>query len=96
MRVVHALREFVAFESAGGILLVTTALAAPTLANSPLAFLYDAFLDNDHTCPRPRIGRANARGQLDIIEQATSWVRPVPYLVDHTLAEKLARGPKSR
>ena len=45
MRVIHALREFVAFESAGGILLAITAVAALTLANSPLAFLYDAFLD---------------------------------------------------
>ena len=45
MRVIHALREFVAFESAGGILLAFAAAAAITLANSPLAFLYDAFLD---------------------------------------------------
>jgi Na+/H+ antiporter NhaA len=84
MRVIHALREFVAFESAGDILLVTAAVAAPTIANSPLAFLYDAFLDNHHTYLRPRIGKVNARGQFDIIEQATSWVRPDPYLVDHT------------
>ena len=40
MRVIHALREFVAFESAGGILLAFAAAAAITLANSPLAFLY--------------------------------------------------------
>ena len=45
MRVVHALREFVALESAGGILLALAAAAALVLANSPLAFLYDAFLD---------------------------------------------------
>ena len=45
MRVIHALREFVAFESAGGILLAIAAAAALALANSPLAFLYDAFLD---------------------------------------------------
>jgi len=45
MRVIHALREFVAFESAGGILLAVAAVAALTLANSPLAFLYAAFLD---------------------------------------------------
>ena len=45
MRVILALREFVAFESAGGILLAFAAAAAITLANSPLAFLYDAFLD---------------------------------------------------
>ena len=45
MRVIHALREFIALESAGGILLAVAAAAALTLANSPLAFLYDAFLD---------------------------------------------------
>ena len=45
MRVIHALREFVALESAAGILLAIAAVAALALANSPLAFLYDAFLD---------------------------------------------------
>ena len=45
MRVIHALREFVALESAGGILLAIAAAAALTLANSPLAFLYETFLD---------------------------------------------------
>ncbi|MDO8630118.1 MAG: hypothetical protein Q7R41_06455 [Phycisphaerales bacterium] len=32
MRVIHALREFVAFKSAGGILLAIAAVAALTLA----------------------------------------------------------------
>jgi NhaA family Na+:H+ antiporter len=45
MRVIHALREFVALEYAGGILLAIAAAAALVFANSPLAFLYDAFLD---------------------------------------------------
>lgn len=45
MRVIHALRELIAFETAGGILLAIAAAAALALANSPLAFLYDAFLD---------------------------------------------------
>jgi len=45
VRVIHALREFVALESAAGILLAIAAVAALALANSPLAFLYDAFLD---------------------------------------------------
>lgn len=45
MRVIHALREFVALESAAGVLLAIAAVAALALANSPLAFLYDAFLD---------------------------------------------------
>lgn len=45
MRVIHALREFVALEAAAGILLAMAAVAALALANSPLAFLYDAFLD---------------------------------------------------
>ena len=45
MRVIHALRKFVALESAGGILLAIAAAAALVFANSPLAFLYDAFFD---------------------------------------------------
>ncbi len=45
MRVIHALREFIALESAAGILLAIAAAAALALANSPLAFLYGAFLD---------------------------------------------------
>ena len=43
--------------------------------------------ENHHTYLRPRIGRANARGQFDILEEATSWVRPDPYLVEHTLKD---------
>ena len=45
MRVVHALREFVALESAAGILLAVAAGAALAIANSPFALLYDSFLD---------------------------------------------------
>lgn len=43
--------------------------------------------ENHHTYLRPRIGRANARGQFDILEEATSWVRPDPYLVEHSLKD---------
>jgi branched-chain amino acid transport system substrate-binding protein len=43
--------------------------------------------DNHHTYLRPRIGRVNAKGQFDIVEEATSWVRPDPYLVEHTLKD---------
>jgi NhaA family Na+:H+ antiporter len=45
VRVIHALREFLALESAGGILLAIAAVAALVLANSPLAGLYERFLD---------------------------------------------------
>jgi Na+:H+ antiporter, NhaA family len=45
VRLIRTLREFLALESAGGILLALAAAAALALANSPLAFLYDAFLD---------------------------------------------------
>ena len=45
MRLIRTLREFLALESAGGILLALAAAAALALANSPLAFLYDACLD---------------------------------------------------
>jgi branched-chain amino acid transport system substrate-binding protein len=49
--------------------------------------------DNHHTYLRPRIGRVNAKGQFDIIEEATTWVRPDPYLVDHTLQDWSVRVP---
>ena len=39
------LREFLQLESAGGILLLATAVVAMLIANSPLAIYYDAFLD---------------------------------------------------
>ena len=45
MRVVVAIREFLALEAAGGILLASAALAALLLANSPLDALYLRFLD---------------------------------------------------
>lgn len=44
MRVIHALRRIGALEYAGGASLAIAAVAALTLANSPLAFLYQAFL----------------------------------------------------
>lgn len=40
----NALREFIRLESAGGILLLGAAVLAMIVANSPLAFLYDALL----------------------------------------------------
>ena len=40
----NALREFIRLESAGGILLLFAAVLAMLVANSPLAFLYDALL----------------------------------------------------
>ena len=49
--------------------------------------------DNHHTYLRPRIGRVNTQGQFDILEEATSWVRPDPYLVDHTLQDWSSRVP---
>jgi len=47
--------------------------------------------DNHHTYLRPRIARVNATGQFDILEEATTWVRPDPYLVDHTLQDWSSR-----
>ncbi len=45
MALSKALRDFLALESAGGIVLAFAAAAALVLANSPLSFLYDAFLE---------------------------------------------------
>ena len=65
MRLIHALRAFVALESAGGILLALAAVLALVLANSPLAFVYDAFLDT------PVEVRA---GTLQIAKPLLLWV----------------------
>jgi branched-chain amino acid transport system substrate-binding protein len=46
---------------------------------------------NHHTYLRPRIGRINAQGQFDILEETRHWVRPDPYLVSHTLQDWSAR-----
>ena len=46
---------------------------------------------NHHTYLRPRIGKINANGQFDIIEEGRHWVRPDPYLVSHTLQDWSAR-----
>ncbi len=41
--------------------------------------------DNHHAYLWPKIGRVNQHGQFDIIEQADTWVKPDPYLVNlHT------------
>lgn len=42
---------------------------------------------NHHTYLRPRIGRVNAVGQFDILEETHHWVRPDPYLISHSLEE---------
>jgi len=51
--IVTAMREFMQLESAGGVLLLITAVAAILIANSPLAGLYEALLD---TTAEVRIG----------------------------------------
>jgi branched-chain amino acid transport system substrate-binding protein len=47
---------------------------------------------NHHTYLHPRIGRANAAGQFDILEQVERAVRPDPYLVSHSLQDWSARS----
>lgn len=42
---------------------------------------------NHHTHLWPRIGRVNAEGRFEILEEARERVRPDPYLVSHTLAD---------
>lgn len=42
---------------------------------------------NHHAYLRPRIGRVNAAGQFDILQEAEHWVRPDPYLISHTLQD---------
>ena len=47
---------------------------------------------NHHTYLHPRIGRVNASGQFDILEQVERPVRPDPYLVSHSLQDWSARS----
>ena len=47
---------------------------------------------NHHTYLHPRIGRVNAAGQFDIVEQVERTVRPDPYLVSHSLQDWSARS----
>jgi branched-chain amino acid transport system substrate-binding protein len=47
---------------------------------------------NHHTYLHPRIGRINASGQFDILEQVERAVRPDPYLVSHSLQDWSARS----
>jgi NhaA family Na+:H+ antiporter len=65
MRVVVAIKQFLALEAAGGILLAGAALAAMLLANSPLDQLYLRFLD---TPVEVRIGR------FDIDKPLLLWI----------------------
>lgn len=44
-KIAGAIREFVQLESAGGVLLLCTAILAMVIANSPLAPMYDSLLD---------------------------------------------------
>ncbi|MEM7253273.1 MAG: Na+/H+ antiporter NhaA, partial [Pseudomonadota bacterium] len=44
-KLLNSLRDFMAMESAGGLLLLLAAIAAMVVANSPAAPLYDALLD---------------------------------------------------
>ena len=46
-------------------------------------------LDNHHTYLWPKIGRANQDGQFDIIDQADTWVKPDPYLVNLHMNEPI-------
>jgi NhaA family Na+:H+ antiporter len=65
MRVIVAIKDFLALESAGGILLAIAALAAMALANSPLEGLYIGFLD---TPVEVRIGA------FDIAKPLLLWI----------------------
>lgn len=47
---------------------------------------------NHHTYLWPRIGRVNAKGQFDVLEESQQSVRPDPYLVEHTPREWSSRS----
>lgn len=65
MRVIVAIKDFLALEAAGGILLAGAALAAMLLANSPLDRVYAGFLD---TPVEVRVGR------FDIAKPLLLWI----------------------
>ena len=47
---------------------------------------------NHHTFLWPRVGRVNATGQFDILEESNHSVRPDPYLVEHAPREWSSRS----
>ena len=102
MRVIHALREFIALESAGGILLAIAAAAALTLANSPLAFLYDAFLDTPVEVrvgalqiAKPLLLWVNGGGATHTFEEYRAWLEEVGLTQVRQLSERWAAAVKS-
>ncbi|MEO8935455.1 MAG: transporter substrate-binding domain-containing protein [Burkholderiaceae bacterium] len=48
---------------------------------------------NHHTCLYPRVARAEATGQFNIVREARRPVHPDPYLVTHSLGDWTARLP---
>jgi len=64
-KVVSAIREFLRLESAGGMLLLVSAVAAMLIANSPLSHLYEGLLE---------ITVAVQVGALDISKPLLLWV----------------------
>ena len=50
---------------------------------------------NHHTYLCPRIGRVNALGQFDIVEESAQAVKPDPYLVEHISQEWSSKSPGS-
>ncbi len=62
---VSAIREFLRLESAGGILLLATAMLAMVIANSPLSWLYDMLLN---------VTLAVQVGALEISKPLLLWI----------------------
>jgi NhaA family Na+:H+ antiporter len=92
MRVVVAIREFLALESAGGLLLAGAALLAMLLANSPLEGLYVGFLD---TPVEVRIGK------FEIAKSLLLWINDglmavFFFLVGLELKREVQEGELSR
>jgi len=88
-RPLRALREFLALESAGGILLAAAAALAMLFANSPLAHLYDGFLDL----------RIEVRvGALEIAKPLLLWVNDgaLPRFLGRIVTREDGSRPRAR
>src|SRR5687768_7790884 len=91
MRPLAAIREFLALEAAGGVLLALAALLAMGLANSPLERLYAGFLD---TPLEVRVGA------LEIAKPLLLWINDglmavFFFLVGLEIKRELLRGELS-
>ena len=91
MPLISSVRDFIRFEAAGGIVLVVAALVALILANSPLVWLYDAFLSIPGAV---QIGEFEIRKPL-LLWLNDGWMAVFFFLVGLEIKREFADGELS-